>query len=296
LYRLLVDAGVPQRAIARFTGQSQSEVHDIVRGRAVKRYDVLVRIAEGLGVDRGAMGLAYAGRRRPVTSEEVDDEMLRRHFLAAATTALVGQPALGQLLTEPTPPGPGELPARLGASDVAAVEDTTRVLRDLSRRHGGHADTVSAVAQRASRLTSVPAVEQVRARLSAALGELHTLVGWCCYDAHDDGRAYRWQPPDEFDQADADHLAAKVQLQLGLLDSAEQFASTAARGWGDGARREALLTGITRAEIHLRAGEPDADRMASQVIDGAAGLRSRRAARRGCTRARKRKWYHTLYH
>lgn len=368
VYGLLVDAGVAQREIAWRTGQSQSEVHAILRGRPVKQYDVLERIASGLGVDRGAMGLAYAGQRPSDTSEEVDDDMLRRHFLAAATTALIGQPALGQLLTNPTPPDPGKLPARLDASDVAAVEETTCVLRDLSRRYGGHADGVSAVAQRASRLASVPTSQVVRARLGAALGELHTLAGWCCYDAHDDGRALRHyrlaadlaverddrraladvlqhigivervggrpndalrffqlaethlgrhgdpvllrlghglsalalaamgqqqharaalgkardgrKPPDEFDQADADHLAARVQLQLGLLDSAEQFASTAARAWGDGARREGLLTGITRAEIHLRAGEPDAARMASQSIEGAAGLRSGRARER----------------
>lgn len=57
VYRLLIDTGVPQRAIAGLTGQSQSEVHDVLHGRVVKQYDTLERIAAGLGVDRGAMGL-----------------------------------------------------------------------------------------------------------------------------------------------------------------------------------------------------------------------------------------------
>src|SRR5436309_9674433 len=59
VYRLLTESGISQRQIAHMTGQSQSEVSEIVKGRRVMAYDVLVRIAEGLGVQRGSMGLAY---------------------------------------------------------------------------------------------------------------------------------------------------------------------------------------------------------------------------------------------
>jgi transcriptional regulator with XRE-family HTH domain len=60
VYRLLQAHGVSQRAIAARTGQSQSEVSEIVAGRRqVVAYDVLVRIADGLVVPRGWMGLAY---------------------------------------------------------------------------------------------------------------------------------------------------------------------------------------------------------------------------------------------
>jgi transcriptional regulator with XRE-family HTH domain len=60
VYRLLHSHGVSQRAIAARTGQSQSEVSEILAGRRqVAAYDLLVRIAEGLGVPRGWMGLAY---------------------------------------------------------------------------------------------------------------------------------------------------------------------------------------------------------------------------------------------
>jgi transcriptional regulator with XRE-family HTH domain len=59
VYRLLQKHGVSQRQIAALTGQSQSEISEILGGRKVIAYDLLVRIAEGLGVDRGLMGLAH---------------------------------------------------------------------------------------------------------------------------------------------------------------------------------------------------------------------------------------------
>ena len=58
--RLLQKHGVSQRPIAALTGQSQSEISEILGGRRVMAYDLIVRIAEGLGVGRGLLGLAYA--------------------------------------------------------------------------------------------------------------------------------------------------------------------------------------------------------------------------------------------
>jgi antitoxin component HigA of HigAB toxin-antitoxin module len=59
VYRQLRQHGVSQRQIAAWTGQSQSEVSEILKGRQVMAYDVLMRISIGLGVPRGYMGLAY---------------------------------------------------------------------------------------------------------------------------------------------------------------------------------------------------------------------------------------------
>ena len=59
LYRVLKDVGVTQRQIAELTGQSQSEVSEILAGRKVLSYDLLVRIAEGFHVPRELMGLSY---------------------------------------------------------------------------------------------------------------------------------------------------------------------------------------------------------------------------------------------
>jgi predicted XRE-type DNA-binding protein len=60
VYRLLQRYGLSQRAIAAMTGQSQSEVSEVIAGRRrVVSYELLARIASGLGIPRGWMGLAY---------------------------------------------------------------------------------------------------------------------------------------------------------------------------------------------------------------------------------------------
>jgi predicted XRE-type DNA-binding protein len=59
VYRLLQEHGLSQRSIAARTGQSQSEISEVMSGRRIVSYDVLVRIADGLGVSRGYLGLAY---------------------------------------------------------------------------------------------------------------------------------------------------------------------------------------------------------------------------------------------
>jgi transcriptional regulator with XRE-family HTH domain len=111
VYRLLQRVGFSQREIARRTGQSQSEVSEILRGRHVRDVMVLERICDGLGVPREFMRLsgpadgAYPGRGTVTGSpEEVDEEMLRRVLLAAGI-AVVGQPMpkLGELLALPGP-------------------------------------------------------------------------------------------------------------------------------------------------------------------------------------------------
>jgi transcriptional regulator with XRE-family HTH domain len=60
LYRHLQARGYSQRQIAALTGQSQSEISEVLgRGRRINSYDVLVRIAEGLGIPRSRMGLGF---------------------------------------------------------------------------------------------------------------------------------------------------------------------------------------------------------------------------------------------
>src|SRR5918997_5952871 len=87
LYLALKAAGLTQRQIAELTGQSQPEVSDILAGRRVSSYDVLVRIAGGLRIPRELMGLSFgAAYGGDVTVAEpprgVSAEMLRRHLIA----------------------------------------------------------------------------------------------------------------------------------------------------------------------------------------------------------------------
>ncbi|MGH3702279.1 MAG: helix-turn-helix domain-containing protein [Pseudonocardiaceae bacterium] len=65
LYRVLgTQAGLSQRQIAARTGQSQSEVSEIVAGhRRVESHPVLVRIARGLDIPR-VHGPVLVGSRR----------------------------------------------------------------------------------------------------------------------------------------------------------------------------------------------------------------------------------------
>jgi transcriptional regulator with XRE-family HTH domain len=59
VYKLLQAAGYSQQAIASWTGQGQSEVSAIIHGRRVISYQVLSRIADGLGISRGYLGLSW---------------------------------------------------------------------------------------------------------------------------------------------------------------------------------------------------------------------------------------------
>jgi predicted XRE-type DNA-binding protein len=59
VYRLLGRLGFSQQRIAELTGQGQSEVSAILHGRRVISYQVLSRIADGLGIPRGYLGLSW---------------------------------------------------------------------------------------------------------------------------------------------------------------------------------------------------------------------------------------------
>src|SRR5262250_2561081 len=137
IYRLLQKAGFSQQRIAALTGQSQPEVSAIIHGRRVMAYDVLSRIADGLGVPREYMGLAFeampagaggessSGRPLPGAASEEDDPVQRRDFLGATVAVLGGANALAyerwlpRTAAHAAPP-----PARIGASDVARIRRT----------------------------------------------------------------------------------------------------------------------------------------------------------------------------
>jgi transcriptional regulator with XRE-family HTH domain len=152
LYQVLKDAGVTQRQIATLSGQSQSEVSEILKGRQVMAYDVLVRIAEGLGIPREFMGLSYGdsatyAEEVTVSDPPEDEDVLRRAVLLAAPVAVWGLPLFGEVPELPAPSWvPSPLPSRLGMSDVVRVEHQTGLLRTLAYQHGGHADAAHAIA------------------------------------------------------------------------------------------------------------------------------------------------------
>jgi transcriptional regulator with XRE-family HTH domain len=255
VYRVLLDCGVPQRRLGELVGQSQSEVSEILHGRKVQSYDVLERIANGLGVSRGVMGLAYAnddeGAGTPV-EDEVDEDMRRRALLAAAAMALFGAPVLGEVLALPErPPGPAPLPKRLGEQDVTALAELTRTLEREAQFYGGGVSVISPVATRAERLLTVPAADVVKDHLSVSLADLHNVAGWAAFDSHQDDTA-RYH----FAQA----------MTFGNSGDGFQYAKAAYLAGVSMAERGHVNDGIKLMQLGLmRLGEPPRGRRAGEL-------------------------------
>ncbi|MGH3754519.1 MAG: helix-turn-helix domain-containing protein [Pseudonocardiaceae bacterium] len=195
VYRQLRRYGISQRQIAALTGQSQSEVSEILKGRKVMAYDVLARISDGLGIPRGHMGLAYAETSAKsvvgppddavAEAEEEDEPVKRRKLLAHGTALLFGTTVLGDDREDWLPGAiPTPTPSSIGMTDVKQVEAATRAMRSLDYQFGGGAcrDAVVAQLSWAQRLLSASATDVVKARLFRALGDLQNLAGWTTFD------------------------------------------------------------------------------------------------------------------
>lgn len=196
VYKILTRRGTTQRQIAALTGQSQSEISEILKGRQVQAYNVLVRICTGLGILRGAMGLSFdeyavdkvVGNSAAAPDEEDPEDVLRRqfqHLLALAgvaafgvTVSGVGQlgasPSLGQLVATPL---------RVGRGDVGTVRGVTAAVADAARTVGGQAGPAVALAGWADQLLESRATDQARQDLLVALSDLHVIAAWCCHDS-----------------------------------------------------------------------------------------------------------------
>lgn len=251
VYRHLVAMGVTQRVIAEAVGQSPSEVSEILAGRQVQSYDVLVRVADGLGVPRGWMGLAYDASSPSVPSdeEEVDEDVKRRNLLAVAGTVLFAQPVFGvpdakaltfrEVITNP--------PKRIGMPDVATFEQVTARLGVLDREAGGIAarETLAAVAQGGEQLPTAQATDLVHQRLRGALSEAHRLAGWASGDVGLMDHC-RWHMQQAMSHAEGDPVrlagvmasAGDMEKHYGAPDEALKFFQLATAGLPHGADRQ----------------------------------------------------------
>ncbi len=200
------------------TGQTQSEVCEILGGRQVLNVRVLERIADGLGIPRARMGLSYGetGPGPAPVAQEVSEAVKRRILLAA----MVNEPFLsvrGEPITLPLPtPTTDPLPSRVGMTHVRAVRTVTEQLRGLGRYCGGQADQVIVTVTRYTRWMAVPATEEVQAHLAAALAELHTEAGWACHDSGLDGAGYFTRGMELAHQAGDTYAIADAAWQAGL--------------------------------------------------------------------------------
>lgn len=74
VFRFLKTRGFSRAAIAAATGLSETRVREIIQGRQrIRDYEVFERVASGLAIDRGLLGLSYA--TTPATASAGDDEL-----------------------------------------------------------------------------------------------------------------------------------------------------------------------------------------------------------------------------
>ncbi|MGQ4619767.1 hypothetical protein [Nocardia sp. R7R-8] len=193
VFELLQRGGFSQREIGRQAGLTSSEVYQVLhRGRRISAYDVLGKIADGLRIPRGYMGLAYdestqnnldlaAATCSPIGSER--DEV--RSLLSYAANVTMGTAAddvahWWQPLEREIAPAP----TRIGQSDVERIRALTAAMRAIDYRHGGGAcrDAIAAQVRWSQQLLNADGGEQAKLRLRSALADLHNLAGWTSFD------------------------------------------------------------------------------------------------------------------
>ncbi len=196
VFRLLQRVGVSQRRIAALTGQSQSEISEILSGRQVVSYDVLARIADGLSVPRGHLGLAYDETTAQLVgvalpAEEDDDG---RRLLARLTELTVGAAAPDpKSWSQPFAVAWAPPPEHVGVADITRLASVTSQLRSLDYEHGGGACRDATLAQLAwaQQLLRAEVSEEAQRPLHVAVAELHQLAGWTSFDVGMIGPARR---------------------------------------------------------------------------------------------------------
>ncbi|UQU66822.1 helix-turn-helix domain-containing protein [Couchioplanes caeruleus] len=241
MYRRLSSHGFSQRRIANLTGQSSSEIYEIVKGRQVMAYDVLVRIADGLGVPRGYMGLAYDGEPMSVIEDSLagvasgpgEVEEVRQLLSHAANVTMGVSVHEASRWWQPTTRVQTPVPGMIGETDVTQLEHITGVLRALDYRHGGGAcrDAVVAQADYARLLLTSDSTGEVKERLHLALADLHNLAGWTSFDVglYSVARRHFSLALEQAKACDDLSLVANVLYRLGRLHLHQDYLSQALR-------------------------------------------------------------------
>lgn len=260
VYKLLTEVGIPQRTIAQLVEQSQSEVSEILKGRQVQAYDVLVRICRGLGISREAMGLSFGAYAvdSPVSApggEDLEDVLRRQfqHLLALAGVAAFGVavPGFGQLDSLPASGQLVDTSLRVGRADVVVIRDLTTAVADAARTQGGQAGPAAALAGWADQLLQSRVSDEVRSDLLVALSDLHVIAAWCCHDSSAPTESHH-------------HFSQAVQLATEAGDSYQASYSLrhAAMMLLDRGRPNDALKLVQLADVHLTDASPDDPRVA----------------------------------
>jgi transcriptional regulator with XRE-family HTH domain len=229
VYRRLQASGISQRRIAVLTGQSPSEVYEILNGRQVMAYELLLRIADGLGVPRGYMGLAYDESTEMTVelaaahcSVQPDEREEVRQLLSHAANVTMGA-SVDEVAKwwQPVERVSTPAPACVGLPDVVHLESITGVMRALDYRHGGGAcrDAIVAQVRWAQQLLTADYSDEVGQRLHLALADLHNLAGWTSFDVglYSPARRHFARALEQAKHADDASLVANVLYRMGRL-------------------------------------------------------------------------------
>ena len=217
--------GFSQTRIAALTGQNQSEVSAILtHGRQVNAYDVLARIADGLSIPRGLMGLAYTTvlglDTDDVTTE--DRDVKRRDFMGIAAKITMGATlATADLAILAAPVTAGPVPNHIGPTDVRQVEVMTAALDARRTVSGGGScrEAVVGYLNWAVELRRSTMTDEVRRELNRALADLESLAGHSSYDMmlHSSAQRFHLRSVHSATQADDPARVAHALDRLGQV-------------------------------------------------------------------------------
>lgn len=230
IYRLLQRIGVSQRKIAALTGQSQSEISEILSGsRQVMAYDVLVRIADGLGIPRGYMGLAYdeasaelAGGTTASAGGSANEREEVRQLLAHAAEVTMGASVANvDGWWQPVERAHTPLPQQISNTEIDQIEAITHLLRLADAQYGGGACRSAAVAQAewVQQLLCVECASRVVRRLHLATADLLSLAGWTSFDVglYSAARRYFKRALEHAQYIEEPSMVAKILYCMGRL-------------------------------------------------------------------------------
>jgi len=174
-----------QHQLAKLLGRSQSQISEIMSGRKVQMYDVLVDFAKRLSIPRGSLGVAFyqdLERERGVDGGGKEDESVeRRRLLADGTAAVFGGTLYGiDSIAELILPAKylASTSAHIGIRDVERVRAVTAFSRWLDSHHGGGSCADLLCSQLASFDSLLNAIVQdkIRAALFCAVGDAYLVA------------------------------------------------------------------------------------------------------------------------
>lgn len=191
-------------------------------------YDVLVRIADGLGIPRGYLGLTHdpetaelLARSRGADPERADGREVSQLIAHAAQVTMGTTQLDGQVWSLPVPREAIAGPSRIGLADVEQLETVTGMFRALDYQDGGGAcrDAVIAQVGWGQQLLSAASAEEVGRRLQLAVADLHNLAGWTSFDVglHTSANQHFLRALELARHVNDSSLVANVLYRLGRL-------------------------------------------------------------------------------